>query len=102
MRWILPAWLHAESPCAWSLSFGRQHFLYFLPLPQGQGSFLCGFMSVSPHPAYTRGSFSFRVLLCQLFLLRLRRYAIGRCQTFHLTISLDAHAVHGIASAMSV
>jgi hypothetical protein len=28
--------------------------LYFLPLPQGQGSFLCGFMSVSPPAALPR------------------------------------------------
>src|SRR5439155_23112574 len=54
MRCILPAWLHTESPEGRCLSFGKQHFLYFLPLPQGQGSFLCGFMSVSPLTALPR------------------------------------------------
>src|SRR6266540_6196394 len=50
MRWIWPAELHTEPRGAWSRSFGRQHLLYFLPLPQGQGSFLCGFMSDPSRP----------------------------------------------------
>src|SRR3972149_2938335 len=39
---------HLRTPCAaGALAIGivaPQHFLYFFPLPQGQGSFLAGFM----------------------------------------------------------
>ena len=108
--------------------------MYFLPLPQGQGSFLCGFMSVAfprekglirraplPPERHRRRLnstdvlyslvkirpllgevLSFEAYRVNFFFAEIKKLRALDVVKLQMTISLDAYAIHGIASAMSV